>query len=105
MNNWQPTYTDDLVKTIKEFEKTLPDWWWSLGTCHVSRDASCGPDSAGEDAYLLEIQDEIGVFIFDEGFHCDCDGTLSYALRNVIEQALSAKIKYNKITNQRKDGP
>ena len=53
----------DLQTAIIEFEKALPGWWYSLGICSVSRDASCGPDITGPDAALLEIRQ------FDGGFH------------------------------------
>ena len=32
----------DLQTAIMEFEKTLPGWWYTLGICSVSRDASLG---------------------------------------------------------------
>lgn len=86
---WQPSYVDDLIVMIREFEETLPGWWWSLGNCHVSRDASCGPDSTGPDADLLEMRE------FDSGFHCDSRmDTLASSLRNVMEQALAARGDY-----------
>jgi hypothetical protein len=55
----------------------------------LSRHASCGPDIAGPDAYLLTPGDRI----FDAGFDCDDpDGTLASSLRNVVmAQALAAK--------------
>src|SRR5678815_158185 len=56
----------DLQTAIIEFEKALPGWWYSLGICSVSRDASCGPDITGPDAALLKIRK------FDSGYHCDC---------------------------------
>jgi len=92
MTDWQPTKTDDLLEAIREFEECLPDWWWSLGTCHVSRDASCGPDRTGKDAWMLDIGTNDGCFPFDEGFHCDdpC-GTLASSLRNVMRQGLEAR--------------
>src|SRR3954466_2387719 len=81
----------DLQTAIMEVEKALPGWWYSLGICSVSRDASCGPDIAGPDATLAQQ-----VRKFDAGFHCDDhhpDSTMADALRNVMTQALEAKAR------------
>lgn len=80
------TDTDTLSQAIKDFEAALPGWWWTVGVCSVSRDASCGPDRAGPDAELLELR------TFDEGFHYDDrEGTLASSLRYVMQQALDAR--------------
>lgn len=85
------TNTTELSEAIKTFEEKLPDWWWSVGHCMVSRDASCGPDRQGKDAYLLKLPARL----FDEGFHADLvDGTLADALLDVMQQALDAKSKH-----------
>lgn len=94
-NNPMPWHTGNLgvlKKTIEEFESFLPGWWWSIGSCSVSGHASCGPDSAGPDAGLLELPDRT----FDTGFHQDYIGdvdTVADALRDVMEQAIEAKNK------------
>lgn len=70
---------------IEEFERRLPGWWWSIGICSVSADASCGPDIAGPDADLLDYESRV----FDEGFDCDDrNGTLASSLCDVMKQAL-----------------
>lgn len=85
----QPTTdTQDLASAIVEFECALPGWWWSVGTCSVSRDASCGPDRAGPDADLLTRRE------FDGGFHCDGKGdtwTCAMSLRDVMAQSVEAR--------------
>jgi hypothetical protein len=81
----QPQCNSDLYSAIAEFEAALPGWWFSICVCSRSRDASCGPDMAGPD-YLLLKQPQ-----FDEGFHCDHQGSLADALRDVMQQALEAK--------------
>jgi len=86
----------DLQAAIMEFEKELPGWWYSLGICSVSRDASCGPDITGPDAALLKIRK------FDNGFHCDDhhpNSTMADALRNAMAQALDAKAHVGKVSN------
>ncbi len=89
---WHTGNLEVLKKTVKEFEEKLPGWWWTIGSCSVSGHASCGPDSAGPDADLLDIGD----LAFD-GFHQDCIGdsdAVAYALRDVMEQAIEARAKY-----------
>ena len=82
------TDIDDLASAIREFEDALPGWWWSVGVCSLTRDASCGPDRSGPDCDLLLIRE------FDEGFHCDDDaGTLASSLRAVMRDALDAKAR------------
>lgn len=91
MREWQPEDLPRLVEAIREFETKLPGWWWSVGACSVSRDASCGPDRHGPDAHLLGSRNA-----FEEGFHCDDrDGSLADALLDVMEQALTAKAALN----------
>lgn len=86
---WQPTDGAALAVAIAEFEAALPGWWFSVGACSVSRDASCAPDRTGPDAELLEIRH------FDDGFHADLrDGTLADALRYVMREALEAKLEH-----------
>ena len=76
----------ELAAAIAEFQVRLPGWWWSVGACSVSRDASCGPDLNGPDAHLLETPP------FHEPFHCDDrEGTAAESLRFIMEEALRAK--------------
>jgi hypothetical protein len=76
-----------LDQAIATFTKTLPGWWFSVGLCHVSADASCAPDSAGVDAELLNEK------LFDDGFHADLlpPATMADALLEVMAQAVMAK--------------
>lgn len=85
---WPASGSDlfDLCRAITDFEEALPGWWWSIGACSVSRDASCGPDRAGPDARLLMLRQ------FDDGFHKDDrEGTCADALRAVMRMAIEAK--------------
>lgn len=79
---WKPK----LIEAIAILEKELPGWWWRIGNCSVSADASCGPDRAGPDAHLLEIR------LFDDGFHADLrhPSDVATALLEVIRQAKEA---------------
>ena len=75
-----------LSVAIAEFQQHLPDWWWSIGTCGVCRDASCGPDRDGRDSHLRQVQ------LFANSFHCvDPDGDLADALRSVMLQGMAAR--------------
>ena len=84
----KPTDGNDLIAAIQEFEAALPGWWWSIGSCGLTRDASCGPDCWSGDADPSELK------LFDNGFHCDDrNGTVASSLRNVMHQALEAKAR------------
>jgi hypothetical protein len=89
MTAWR-TNTGALYLAIDEFEINLPGWWWSVGMCSVSGDASCGVDRQGPDAHLLE-----GIphgHPFDAGFHADIrSGQPATALKNVMQQAMKAR--------------
>jgi hypothetical protein len=76
-----------LEDAIAKLNAELPGWWWSVGVCSVSADASIGPDRAGPDASLL------GGRLFDEGFHADLrqPATPAEALLHVLEKAKAAK--------------
>lgn len=82
------------VEAIDRFHEELPGWWLSFGECSVSCHASCGPDIAGADAYLLAAKE------FDEGFHADIDrpSTLADAIHNVRRQARAAVIRHLEAT-------
>lgn len=75
---------------IWRFERMLPGWWYSVGLCSVSADASCGPDRNGSDAPLLAIKQ------FDEGFHCDIrqPASMANSLRLAMREAIEARKKY-----------
>lgn len=77
---------DELADTIEVFEANLPGWWWSVGSCSASRQASCGPDWRGPDAGLLKYPE------FDTGFHVYLeDGFVYEALETVMKRALAYK--------------
>jgi hypothetical protein len=91
---WHTGSTRRLAQAITEFERTLPGWWWSIGSCSFSGHASCGPDPAGPDGHLLKLEDRT----FDNGFHRDyITGCVTDALRDVMERALRAKQRLIKI--------
>lgn len=82
--------TGDLTAAIKYFHEQLPGWWFSVGSCHVSADASCAPDTAGCDGDLVELK------FFDEGFDVDLHppATMADALRRVTDIAKDARNEY-----------
>lgn len=89
------TDTADLGAAIAEFEKTLPEFWWTVGQCDLGAHASCGVDANGEQAHLLKhLPTNPDGFMredhpFDSGFHCDTvKGTPSEAIRDVMRQAV-----------------
>jgi hypothetical protein len=79
--------TDGLIAAIEEFQSALPGWWFTLGDCSVSADASCGPDRNGPDANLLSNR------LFDNGFHIDLPqpARIADALQCVTAKAMAAR--------------
>lgn len=83
------TDTQELTAAVKEFEAVLPGFWWSVGQCSVGAHASCAVDGNGVQKQLLDGIEAGNPF--DAGFHCDTHkGTPAQALRDVMQQALSA---------------
>lgn len=84
---WMVARATGLEYAIEQFKEVLPGWWYSVGECSVSCDASCGPDRTGPDATLLSIRQ------FDDGFHSDLPqpSTMADALRDVTAQAIEAR--------------
>lgn len=87
---WALDCHEGIEKVIARFRRELPNWWYSLGECQVSCDASCGPTSESEDIALIP-QDER----FNSGFHVDVPqpSKLSSALLILIYSALAAKAR------------
>lgn len=94
MNNmkqgWDLDCHEGIEKVIEKFREELPNWWYSLGECQVSCDASCAPTSLSPDIGLIP-QDER----FNSGFHADVPqpSKLSHALLIVMHEALAAKAR------------
>ncbi len=84
---WHTSPATWLEAVIAEFKTALPGWWFSLGECQVSCDASCGPTRESPYITLAATVDA-----FDSGFHADLlqPSTMADALRDVMEQALEA---------------
>ncbi len=79
-------------EAIAKFRRELPGWWWSIGDCSVSADASCGPELNGPDAHLVKIDK------FGKGFDCDLRQSASpiESLLTVLEHAKAAKAAVSK---------
>lgn len=77
----------DTEAAIAAFKTALPGWWFSIGECQVSADASCGPTRESGHIKLVAVDSR-----FDNGFHADLPqpNTMANALRNVMQQALAA---------------
>lgn len=82
--SWMSEDMAALSGAVERLERELPGWWWRIGACSVSADASIGPDRTGPDAVLL------GDRRFDEGFHADIKqpALVAEALVSCIDQAL-----------------
>ena len=88
--DWHTANPDGLEAAIVAFKAALPGWWFSVGECQVSADASCGPTRESEHINLIPKDQR-----FDDGFHADLlqPATMADALRNVQERALGAIIR------------
>lgn len=77
-------------EAIARFRAELPGWWWRIGDCHVSADASCGPHAGGPDADLLQHR------LFDDGFHVDLrqPACPTESLMAVLEEAKAARARF-----------
>ncbi len=75
-----PMTIDEAVKVL---HAELPGWWWKVGECHVSCDATIAPDRGGPDDELLTFEE------FDQGFDCDLrqPATVAEALLGAIARA------------------
>lgn len=79
--------TGNLVAAIEYFHSRLPGWWFSVGSCHVSADATVAPDRAGCDAELLRYR------FFDSGFDCDFYPPLTMADALIRATDIAAKAR------------
>ncbi|EJL23960.1 hypothetical protein PMI02_03880 [Novosphingobium sp. AP12] len=87
MAEWITSPATDLEAAIARFKADLPGWWFSVGECQISCDASCAPTDESEHIALAVRGNQ-----FDSGFDCDLaqPSTLALALDEVRKQALAA---------------
>ena len=87
MIDWKATPATNLEQTIADFKAALPGWWFRIGECQVSADASCGPTRESEHIALVNIDRQ-----FDDGFDADLPqpSSMAEALADVQRQALAA---------------
>lgn len=86
--DWQTSPATGLEAAITDFKAALPGWWFTVGECQVSADASCGPTREVPNLRDLLLSDSR----FDDGFHADLPqpDTMPNALRSVTRDALDA---------------
>ena len=84
---WHTSPATDLEAAIAEFKAALPGWWYSIGECQATCDASCAPTRESPHIALIPLDPR-----FDDGFHADLDqpSTCADALRTVMAEALAA---------------
>lgn len=86
----------EMAQAVQELEAALPGWWWCCGSCGLTRHASCGPESDGPDAALLDLDE------FKNSFDCDdTEGSVASSLRDVLEQGLRARRAALKMQKER----
>lgn len=88
--DWPEACHIGIEAVIARFRRELPDWWYSLGECQVSCDASCSPTSLSEDIDLIPMDPR-----FDHGFHADVPqpSELKTALLIVLHDAKAARLR------------
>lgn len=93
-----PRFTASLDAASALVERTLPGWWWKVGTCSVSDDACLAPDFNCP-VHGERLKAELGYDTmkagdeFDTGFDVDRrpSGNLPLALLSALFRALSAR--------------
>ena len=85
--DWRKTHPDGLEHAIYDFKRALPGWWFTVGECQVSADASCGPTRESDHIALIPLDKR-----FDDGFHADLPqpATMVEALDTVRAEAYAA---------------
>lgn len=86
--NWPEDCHGGIEAAIAEFKRRLPDWWYSLGECQVSCDATCAPTSHSADMDMIPLDER-----FNAGFQADLrqPSSLAASLRTVMNEALVAR--------------
>ena len=86
-----------LEQALEAFKAEFPGWWWMVGECRISCDASIamdkydiGPDGNHPDSDL------IGYRTFDDGFDADLPqpSTVVDALLHVMDEARIARREF-----------
>ena len=90
---WQTSEPTGIEQAIADFKAALPGWWFTVGECQVSADASCGPTTEAPQHIALIPLDHR----FDDGFHADLaqPATMAEALQTVQQDALEAIARLN----------
>lgn len=85
--DWRWRSPQGLEMAIIAFKLALPGWWFTVGECQVSADASCGPTRDSPHIALIPVDRR-----FDDGFHADLPqpASMAAALLDVQTQALDA---------------
>ncbi len=88
--------TGDLVAAIAYFNAKLPGWWFSVGACHVSADATVGVDTAGMDGFLFKTGEHTVTKFFDDTFQVDLHppATMADSLIRATDLAKASRDAY-----------
>jgi hypothetical protein len=73
--------TEEDLKALAAFKEKYPSWWFTIGVCDLTRDFSTAPQERSPEAEFIVIGND-----FDCGFHCDHEGSIADAIRNVMDQ-------------------
>ena len=77
-------------QALEAFKAEFPGWWWKVGECYVSCDATISPDRYGPDEDLMAHR------FFDDGFSADLrqPSTIADALLAAMKIARNARAEY-----------
>jgi len=77
-------------QALEAFKAEFPGWWWKVGECYVSCDATISPDRYGLDEDLMAHR------FFDDGFSVDLrqPSTIADALLAAMKIARNARAEY-----------
>lgn len=59
---------ESLSVAVKTFKAMFPGWWYTIGDCNVSADASIGAEGEAQASFPFEVEHGSP---FDSGFHHD----------------------------------
>jgi len=74
------------LPALQKFKEKYPTWWFRIGWCDLTRDFSCAPQSHSPEIDYIKYAGDV----WDSGFHCDHEGSLSDAIYDVMDQIEAA---------------
>lgn len=67
------------IMMLEKFCDKYPTWWYKIGVCDLTRDFDCAPQEKNPEAKYIKHGN-----IWDSGFSCDLQGSVSNAISHVM---------------------